>query len=215
MLDFHFECLETQPNDPWAQLFLAHGAGTGWDHAWLNEVAAMLVAEGVWVRRVEFPYAQWMRKTGRRRPPHPITQLVDYYRELLTLRRDANLPCFVGGKSMGGRVATMLAAKSAELCGVVAYGYPFHPVRKPENLRLQPLFEALTPVLVIQGTRDPFGTESEVQAYNLGEGTQLAWLADGDHDWKPRKASAHDQTALFQQAVAATVRFMRGNIIAK
>lgn len=215
MSEFHVECLETTPSDPWAQLFLAHGAGTGWDHAWLNEMAAMLAAEGIWVRRIEFPYAQWIRKTGRRRPPQPIAQLVDYYAELVALQRETSLPCFVGGKSMGGRVAAMLASNNPKLCGVLAYGYPFHPVKKPENLRLLPLQEALVPVLVVQGTRDPFGTQSDVQTYDLGEGTQLVWLEDGDHDWKPRKASGQDQMALFQQAVAATVCFMRGHLALK
>src|SRR5690625_374287 len=97
----HFHCLDNKPAEPWAQLFLAHGAGAGWDHPWLNTMVQHLVEQGVWVRRLEFPYAQQMRKTGRRRPPQPVAQLQHYFAELLYLQREENLPCFVGGKSMG------------------------------------------------------------------------------------------------------------------
>lgn len=207
----HYRCLETKPQHPWAQLFLAHGAGAGWDHPWLNTMAELLAAEGIWVRRIEFPYAQWMREAGKRRPPQPVEQLQTYFSALIQQQQNQELPCFVGGKSMGGRVAAMVAGTeiATNLRGVVALGYPFHPVRKPENLRLGPLQESKPPVLVVQGTRDAFGTQAEVASYELGQLVELAWLEDGDHDFSPRKASGLTQAQLLEQAVAATVAFMR------
>lgn len=210
----HFECLDNKPLEPWAQLFLAHGAGTGWDHEWLNTIAQYFVEQGVWVRRLEFPYAQQMRETGKRRPPQPVAQLQAYFAEILTQHRDESVPCFVGGKSMGGRVATMLAGSdmSVAVHGVVALGYPFHPVKKPENLRLAPLQDTKKPVLVVQGTRDAFGTLEEVLAYELGNNVKLFWLEDGDHDFKPRKASGLTQSELIKQSILEAVSFMRSHL---
>jgi len=210
----HFHCLDNKPTRPWAQLFLAHGAGAGWDHPWLNTMAQHLSEQGVWVRRLEFPYAQQMRETGRCRPPQPVAQLQHYFAELLSLQRKENLPCFVGGKSMGGRVAAILAAAeaSAAVRGVVAFGYPFHPVRKPESLRLAPLQQSKAPVLVVQGTRDAFGAQDEVLGYALNGNVELVWLEDGDHDFKPRKASGLTQPELMKQAAFAAVSFMRSQV---
>jgi len=210
----HFECLDNQPSEPWAQLFLAHGAGAGWHHEWLNTMAQYLAEQGVWVRRLEFPYAQQMRETGKRRPPQPVAQLQDYFAELLFQQREEKLPCFVGGKSMGGRVATMLAAAEVPIAvnGVIAFGYPFHPVKKSENLRLTPLQQSRIPVLVVQGTRDAFGTKDDVLGYELGDNVELAWLEDGDHDFKPRKASGLTQPGLMKQAALAAASFMRSQL---
>src|SRR5699024_1817118 len=120
---------------------------------------------------------------------------------------------FIGGKSMGGRVATMLAA-SAEASalpvhGVLAYGYPFHPAKKPDTLRLAPLQECLLPALVVQGTRDPLGNKEDVATYDLPKQIQLHWLEDGDHDWRSRKASGFTLAQHQQSAIEITVAFMR------
>ncbi len=96
----------------------------------------------------------------------------------------------IGGKSMGGRVASMIAdAMRAEgkIAGLLCLGYPFHPPEKPQQLRTAHLAELQTPTLIVQGTRDPFGTPEEVAAYKLSPAIELLWLEDGDHDLKPRK----------------------------
>lgn len=206
----HFRCLENRPEAPWAQLFLAHGAGAGWVHPWLEQMASLLQAHGVWVRRVEFPYAQWMREFARRRPPQPVPQLVAYYAQLVAQQRAHELPCFVAGKSLGGRVAAML--EQADVAGVLAYGYPFHPVKKPSNLRLEPLLHRQTPLLIVQGERDLFGTRAEVANYPLPQQVQVQWLHDGDHDWRPRVASGTTQHAHWQQAARLSVAFMRAQL---
>jgi len=206
----HFRCLDNLPEEPWAQLFLAHGAGAGWRHPWLEHMASLLQMQGIWVRRIEFPYAQWMREFSRRRPPQPVPQLVAYFDQLLAKQRAPQLPCFVAGKSLGGRVAAMLEHTS--VVGALAYGYPFHPVKKPANLRLEPLLQGQIPMLVVQGERDPFGTRAEVASYSLPPWVQLEWLLDGDHDWRPRVASGTTQQAHWQQAARVSAAFMRAQL---
>ena len=99
-------------------------------------------------------------------------------------------PLIVGGKSMGGRVASMIADELFEanhIAGLLCVGYPFHPIGKPEKLRTEHLQNLRTPTLICQGTRDQFGTEDEVSEYDLSAAIQIEWFADGDHDLKPRK----------------------------
>jgi uncharacterized protein len=97
----------------------------------------------------------------------------------------------IGGKSMGGRVASMIADDlyaAGRIAGLLCLGYPFHPPEKPTQLRTAHLADLKTPTLIVQGTRDPFGTRDEVAAYNLSQAIALLWLEDGDHDLKPRKS---------------------------
>lgn len=206
----HFSCFENVPQQPWAQLFLAHGAGAGSSHPWMETMASLLQEQGIWVRRIEFPYAQWMRAYERRRPPQPVPQLLAYYQQVVAQQRVPHLPCFVGGKSLGGRVAAMLNLE--HVAGVLAYGYPFHPVKKPTVLRLQPLQESKAPVLIIQGERDLFGDAAEVESYALPLHVQVEWLLDGDHDWRPRVASGATQAAHWQQGAVWSAAFMRAQL---
>lgn len=108
---------------------------------------------------------------------------------------------------MGGRVASLLAARDGAP-GLVLCGYPFHPPGKPESLRLShwPLLEC--PTLVVQGSRDPFGTLDEVASYELPVSARLHWLEDGDHDWKPRRASGKTQPQLIDEGAAVIADFM-------
>jgi predicted alpha/beta-hydrolase family hydrolase len=88
---------------------------------------------------------------------------------------------------MGGRVASMIADEH-RAAGLLCLGYPFHPVGKPTQLRTAHLAGLKTPALIVQGTRDPFGTREEVAAYKLAKAIEILWLEDGDHDLRPRKA---------------------------
>ena len=99
-------------------------------------------------------------------------------------------PLVIGGKSMGGRVASMIADQlhaSGRIAGLLCLGYPFHPIGKPDQLRTAHLVEMRTPTLIVQGTRDLFGTREEVANYKLSKAIEIFWLEDGDHDLKPRK----------------------------
>ncbi len=116
----------------------------------------------------------------------------------------------IGGKSMGGRVASMIADElfaEGAIAGLVCLGYPFHPPGKPMQLRTKHLAELKTPTLICQGTRDEFGTQEEVAGYTLSDKIEILWLEDGDHDLKPRKTisgfSAADHLKTMADAVAA------------
>lgn len=95
---------------------------------------------------------------------------------------------FIGGKSMGGRMSSLIADE-ADVTGLVCLGCPFHPVGRPDQLRIEHFKAIRTPTLMVQGERDPFGNRQEVAEYRLSEQVCIHWLADGDHSFKPRKAS--------------------------
>lgn len=170
-----------------ARLLLAHGAGAPMDSDFMNAISDLLAHEGIAVRRFEFPYMQKRRADGRKRPPDRAPALLDAFAAQLAAM-PADAPMLVGGKSMGGRMASMLAVEHT-VAGVVCLGYPFHPPGKPEKLRIDHFASIQAPVLICQGERDSFGTRSEVEAMGLPGQVQLAWLEDGNHDLKPRKAS--------------------------
>ena len=107
----------------------------------------------------------------------------------------------IGGKSMGGRVASMIYEDLVDVVGLVCLGYPFHPPGKPDRLRVEHLRRIKKPVLVIQGERDALGNRQEVDRYQLPRHFQVEWLEDGDHSFKPRKASGFTQQRHLEQAI--------------
>jgi predicted alpha/beta-hydrolase family hydrolase len=163
-------------------LILAHGAGAPMDTPWMSTVAGLLGERGIRVARFEFAYMA-ARRDGNRRPPPRAETLIEEYRAVL----DGVGPAVAGGKSMGGRVASMLADHDERVEGVVCLGYPFHPPGKPEQLRTVHLETMETPTLICQGERDPFGGPDEVAEYPLSPAVTVRWFADGDHGLKPRK----------------------------
>ncbi|MCT4370608.1 alpha/beta fold hydrolase [Yangia mangrovi] len=171
-------------------LLLAHGAGTAMDSDFMARLAALLASEGLRVVRFEFGYMAQRRAGGSKRPPPKVELLQEEYRAAIeALACDG--PLFIGGKSMGGRIASLIADDlfaSGRIAGLVCLGYPFHPTGKPETLRTEHLAALRTPALICQGTRDPFGTCEEMAGYALSESIALHWLEDGDHDLKPRKS---------------------------
>ncbi|GEK48886.1 alpha/beta family hydrolase [Bisbaumannia pacifica] len=182
------------------RLLLAHGAGAGQDSAFMAGLRQALAAAGVQALGFEFEYMRRMRAEGRRRPPPRVEKLLEEWRPWCDIvSRLAGPPCWLGGKSMGGRVASLLAAREA-VSGLVLCGYPFHPPGKPEKTRLAHWPDLRCPTLVLQGERDPFGTRAEVEGYDLSDRAEVHFLDDGDHDWKPRKASGLTQAALIEAA---------------
>ena len=175
----------------------------------MNAVAKALCAVGFRVVRFEFAYMASRRSGDGRKPPPPGESLIDEYaaavREL-----SAASPLIIGGKSMGGRVASMVADKlfaDGDITGLLCLGYPFHPPGKPAQLRTKHLATLKTRTLICQGTRDEFGTRDEVAAYTLSDRIEILWLEDGDHDLKPRKKisgfSAADHLKTMADAVVA------------
>ena len=109
---------------------------------------------------------------------------------------------------MGGRIASMIADAEG-VAGVVCMGYPFHPPRQPDRLRIDHLKVMRTPTLICQGERDPFGTRAEVSAMQLSPAVRLHWLPDGDHGFAPRRRSGTDAAANLREAAAAAAAFIR------
>ena len=168
-------------------LLLAHGAGAPMDSPWMNLFAELLEERGIRVARFEFEYMA-ARRTGARKPAPKAEKVLDEYRSAVAAMDG---PVFIGGKSYGGRVASMVADDlydAGSVLGLVCLGYPFHPPGAPEKLRTAHLETLRTPTLICQGTRDPFGTREDVAGYDLSPAIEFCWLEDGEHEFKPRKA---------------------------
>jgi predicted alpha/beta-hydrolase family hydrolase len=178
----------------------AHGAGGPMDTPFMNRVAAGLAARGIQVVRFEFPYMAARRHGGRRGAPDREPVLLDAWREAVAARGLAET-LFIGGKSLGGRMATLVADELG-VRGVICFGYPFHPPGKPERLRTRHLETLRTPALILQGELDPFGNREEVATYKLSEAIRVEWLADGDHSFKPRARSGTTEAANLDRAIA-------------
>jgi predicted alpha/beta-hydrolase family hydrolase len=188
-------------------IVFAHGAGVGMDAHFMTTFATALAAQGNRVVRFEFPYMAERRKDGTRRPPDKPPVLFETF--LSAIREAGASPeqVVLAGKSMGGRFATMMADQ-LRIAAVLVYGYPFHPPGKPENLRTAHLAGLKTPTLICQGTRDPFGTKEEVEGYELSPAIELCWLEDGDHGFKPRKASGLTEQMNWTVAIEASAGFL-------
>ena len=178
-------------------ILLAHGAGAPMDSASMTAAARALADVGFRVARFEFGYMATRRTSeGRKPPPRAETLIPEYLKAIDEL--DSSLPLIIGGKSMGGRVASMAADEllaAGRIAGLLCLGYPFHPPEKPEQLRTKHLAGLETPTLICQGTRDEFGTRDEVAGYRLSRAIRILWLEDGDHDLKPRKKLSGFTTA--------------------
>lgn len=185
---------------------LAHGAGAGMDTPFMEAFARGLAGGGLRVARFEFPYMIQRRETGKRRPPDRADVLRETWHRVIS-----ELDCdtlIIGGKSMGGRIAS-LVADQAGVAGVVCLGYPFHPAGKPDKTRVQHLGVMKTPTLIVQGTRDSLGNRDEVAGYALSPAVRLHWLEDGDHSFKPRKSSGRTEPQNWQEGIQAVVDFVR------
>jgi len=202
-MDIESRVLLDGPSDATRQLVLAPGAGAGMRSPFMAGIAALLAEREVAVARFEFAY---MRE-GRRRPDREPALRKEWLEMIEALGGAEQL--IIGGKSMGGRIASMVADE-AGVRGLVCLGYPFHPTGRPERLRTAHLEQLATPTLIVQGTRDPFGTSEDVAGYALAPTVRLHWLEDGDHSFKPRKASGHSEGRHLASAADAVAEFVRG-----
>ncbi|WP_436642461.1 alpha/beta family hydrolase [Microbaculum sp. FT89] len=193
-----------------ATLLLAHGAGVGIDSPFMAGIAERLAERGVSVARFEFAYMAARRTGGKKRPPPRADKLVDEYLAAIEAAKAEGVdgPLLIGGKSLGGRVAAMVAGQPGiAAAGVVCLGYPFHPPGQPHSPRLTPLEGAHLPVLICQGDRDPFGAAAEIAAYGLPDHVGFAYLEDGDHDFKPRGRSPATWKGNLDAAANAVAEF--------
>ncbi len=182
------ELLWAGPESPAATLVLAHSAGAAMDSGWMNDLCALLADRGIRTARFEFAYMAGRREGLRRPPPRAENSTGEYRDAVAEIVGIAGAPVVIGGKSYGGRVASLIAdelSAAGTVSGLVCLGYPFHPPQKPEQLRTAHLLTLQTPALICQGTRDPFGGPVEVPGYGLASSIDVLWF-EGDHDVQPR-----------------------------
>ena len=210
-----YEIRTEGPQDANRHLVLAHGAGAPMTSPFLETVTRLLVERGLRVSRFEFPYMAARRQGGKRRPPPKAELLVEPYREVvgsLFAGLSPGQALLIGGKSMGGRVASLIADElyaEGRIAGLVCLGYPFHPTGKPDRLRTAHLERQRCPALIVQGERDPFGTRAEVETYKLAPSMRFHWAADGDHDLGPRAGSGFTRAGNLAAAADAVSAFAR------
>ena len=196
------------PEDARVTILLAHGAGAPMDSASMNATTKALAAEGFRVARFEFGYMASRRTSEGKKPPPKAEKVMPEFIAAVDELGPTNGPLIIGGKSMGGRVASMVADAlfgAGRIAGLLCIGYPFHPPGRPQQLRTAHLLGLKTPALICQGTRDEFGDRYEVGEFGLSDAIEVFWLEDGDHDLKPRKAISGFSTADHLKSLAAKV----------
>jgi predicted alpha/beta-hydrolase family hydrolase len=198
------------------RIVLAHGAGAAMTSPFLDAMSKLLVEREMQVSRFEFDYMAARREGGKRRPP-PRAELLmpEYKRAVAELRAQGadKQKLFIGGKSLGGRVASLVADAlydEGAIAGLVCLGYPFHPPDKPANLRTAHLEDLRCPTLIVQGERDPFGSRAEAETYPLSPAIRFVWEGDGDHDLGPRGGSGFTRKGNLALAADAIAEFTGG-----
>ncbi|WDR05272.1 alpha/beta hydrolase [Devosia rhodophyticola] len=196
------------PHDARVTVLLAHGAGAPMDSASMTATADALAKQNFRVARFEFAYMASRRTVAGRKPPPRADRVMPEFIAAVDDLGPTNGPLIIGGKSMGGRVASMVAddlLAAGRITGLVCLGYPFHPPERPQQLRTAHLRTHKTPTMIYQGTRDPFGSPEEIASYDLAPTIEVELLEDGDHDLKPRKTISGFSTADHLQTIAQSL----------
>jgi predicted alpha/beta-hydrolase family hydrolase len=193
-------------------LLLAHGAGAPMDHPFLTFFARAFAEVGGRVLRFDYPYMAQRREGGSRRPPDRQPVLLDAHRAALDAlkERTSGLPLFLAGKSMGGRMASQLATEAGLCAGLVLLGYPLHPPKKPERLRIEHWPELTAPTLFVQGTRDALCERRLLESAleRLAAPHRVVWIEDGDHSLEVRRSSGRSAEEALQEARQACVGWL-------
>ena len=190
----------------------AHGAGAPMDSEWMNDVTKRLVLQGIRVVRFEFPYMADRRLTGTKRPPNKKDVLLETFKEVILQEAVKSQKLFIGGKSMGARMASLILDEVAAVTGLIAFGFPFHAPGKDPKDRINHLHKLKKPCLILQGERDPMGNREECRQYKLSKKIEFEWLVDGDHSLKPRKKSGITLQENMDKAIQAAQNFINKNI---
>ncbi|WP_226421961.1 alpha/beta fold hydrolase [Vibrio sp. E14] len=184
----------------------AHGAGAGMEHDFMAAVAKGLVEQGIRVVRFNFPYMIKRAEDGKKRPPDRAPKLLEAYEEVIA--HFTSQPIVIGGKSMGGRMSSLLAENEL-VAGIACLGFPFHPPGKPEKFKGDHLANIEKPTLILQGERDTFGKREEFDDFVLSSQVKVSFLPDGDHSFKPRKSSGHTEAGNIELAVEQLAAFIK------
>jgi len=199
-----------------------HGAGAPVDSDFMNRIALGLANEGIRVARFNFDYMQQRIDTGSRRPPERAPKLITQFALRLS---QFEQPLVIGGKSMGGRMASLLSAEmthqelsadviplNSDIKGIACLGFPFHPANKPESLRTAHFQHIPVPIFIAQGERDKLGSKLDIASYSLKKDIDWLWLEDGDHDLKPRVKSGFTHQAHLDKTIKTMALFIKSSI---
>jgi uncharacterized protein len=191
----------TGEDDASVVVVLAHGAGAGLDGDFLTTVATGLAQRGALVCRFNFPYAERGRKAPDREPVLEAT----WQRVLEHIAEDGRRRV-LGGKSMGGRIASHVVASGAPCDGLLFLGYPLHPPGKPDRLRVAHLAAISAPLLFVAGTRDPFCPRRTLEATvaRLGGRIEIAFIEGGDHSFRVRRGSGRTTEQAWTEVTSAS-----------
>jgi len=200
------EFLFNGPKTAAITLVLAHGAGGPMDSPFMETIAEGVARAGIRVARFEFPYMRRWREIGKGGAPDSGPALMQSWRDTIE-KLGGGKRLVIGGKSLGGRIASMIADETG-VRGLVCLGYPFHPPGKPEQTRTRHLEQLRTPALVLQGTRDAFGKPEEVRKYKLSRVICIEWLEDGDHSFKPRARSGRIEAHNLDASITHITEFI-------
>ena len=194
-------------------VLLAHGAGAPMTSPFMTAMADKLAAGGLCCHRFEFAYMAGRRTGGSRRPPPRAEALMASYEQAVDAWHEIGLQnsrLFIGGKSLGGRVASLVAGAlhgSGKAAGLICLGYPFHPPGRPDKLRTAHLLDFDLPALMVQGTRDPLGTRDEIATYKLARAIRFHWVEGGNHDLKPPSKGGRTHDHELETVAAAIAQF--------
>jgi len=208
-------------------LLLTHGAGAGIESEFMKSIVFKLNAAGLETIPFEFPYMKIMNQTGKRRPPDRMPKLIEafkkevkHYQVLYPKKK-----IIVGGKSMGGRVASLLISQLEEgndkkpdsIYACICLGFPFHPPKKREKYRGAHLENIKTLTLILQGDRDTMGCKEEVKKYKLADSISIKFIPDGDHSFKPRVRSGYTLEGNVSMIAESIINFVNAlsNQVAK
>ena len=196
----------TRPSKPAASLVLHHGAGAGMDHPFMAGFARAIADEGVATLRCNFPYIEAGKRTPDRQPVALATVRAAF--EAASERAVAGEPIWAGGKSYGGRMASVAVAEGMAAAGLVFLGYPLHAPGKPERLRDEHLYRIAVPMLFLQGTKDPFATVPALEPVlaTLSTATYVAVEGGGHSLERSRKDDPREVAAGIAPLVAAFIR---------
>lgn len=195
----------------------SHGAGADMSSEFMTCVARGLAEKGIRVVRFNFPYMIKRAEDNKRRPPDRAPKLISALEEII---KKINGPVVIGGKSMGGRMSSLLLAQNASrkdderlpILGCACLGFPFHAPGKDPKDRLDHLTGLTEPLLIVQGTRDTMGTKEEVCDYveegKINSSIKIEWLTDGNHDLKPRKVSGISHQQHIDSAIELVAEFV-------
>jgi uncharacterized protein len=198
-------------------LILAHGAGANQTSSFMVRFATQLAARGFDMVTFNFAYTE-----QRRRLPDRNDKLEHCYRTVIEAVRSGKFQddagrrkLVIGGKSMGGRIASQVAAAGQEgIAGLVFLGYPLHPPGRPDKLRSKHLPDIHAPMLFVQGSHDAFGTPEELRAVlgGLGVAADICVVDGGDHSFKVPKRSATPQDQVYEFVLDQIVRWLRAKV---